>query len=346
MAWLAMADWPGVGRIVTVPVLDGLVLWLLLALIATHFGVSYHLAYGLGRRGVSEHRLALVVVPLALLALAAVVVVSLSSGAGQVGRGGARLALVAVYTLTTWHYVKQTYGVARLGATLRGTTIAPWEAKALQYGLYPLWLADAATVWSRDHRANDYGFDASFAILPAGTVEAMRATTAVTAVVVAVALAAMAHRHRSFPAATTWTPYAVAFLWIGLQPGHLSAVVVLGAVHALQYLACAHRAEVAWGAQRGEAQPKLWWCSVFGGALAAGMLLTYWVPTWLGVAGGQALGVGLAAMIFVVLNLHHYAIDATIWRSRSDHVKRIVGSYSPTVAPVSPCPGPWRSPRR
>lgn len=328
VAWVVFAGVPGLPPL-DVPAVRGFGLWTLLAVIATHFGVSYHLAYGQGRAEVMRHRTMLIVVPVALVAFAAAVVAAMAVGSTDIARSGARLGLVAVYSLTTWHYVKQTYGVVRIGAALGGIGIGTASARVLRYGLYPLWLCEAATVWSRGYTANDYGFDASFTVLPEWTVPVLRSGSVVCAGAIAATLLALAVRHRTAPPATMWTPYAVAFLWIVWQPDHVSAILVLGAAHALQYLACAHRAELVWGTERNEPRT-IWWCSVFGGALATGMLLTYWLPMWLGAAGGATLGVTMAAMLFVVFNLHHYAIDAVIWRSRDGHVRRITrGSASP-----------------
>lgn len=327
VAWLVFVGLPGLPQL-EVPAFQGAALWVLLAIIATNFGVSYHLAYGQGRSEVLRHRGALVVVPLVLVAFGVAVVIATALDLTDSARSGARIGLVAVYSLTTWHYVKQTYGVVRIGAAINHVHLGRRTAQILRYGLYPLWLFEASTVWSRGYVANDYGFDASFTLLPGSTVSLMRTGSVVSLTAIVAALMVVAVQARRVPPATMWTPYAVAALWIVWQPDHVSAVLVLGAAHALQYLACAHRVEVVWGVERHEPRT-IWWCSVFGGALATGMLLTYWLPMWFGYAGGSRLGVTMAAMLFVVFNLHHYAIDAVLWRSRDGHVRRITRGPSP-----------------
>jgi hypothetical protein len=124
-----------------------------------------------------------------------------------------------------------------------------------------------------------------------------------------------------------WTPYLAGFLWFIWTPGHISTFLVLGALHGAQYLVCAHRAEVAWSATRSADRPAIWWASVFGGALAGGMLLSYWLPMWLGdAAAGTGLGPIIAVLLFAWFNLHHYAVDSAIWRSGGGHVRRIVAA--------------------
>ncbi|HSL59275.1 MAG TPA: hypothetical protein VK866_15620, partial [Acidimicrobiales bacterium] len=217
VAWVLFAGVPGLPD-VTIPAFRGAALWVLLAIIATHFGVSYHLAYGQGRAALREHRWALVVVPVALLAFTAAVVAATAVGLTGPARAGARLALVTVYSLTTWHYVKQTYGVVRVGAALGGLRIGPGPARVLRYGLYPLWLFEAATVWSRGYRATDYGFDASFTLLPEWTVAAFRYGSLLSATAIAATLVGLAVQQRRILPSTIWTPYVVAFLWIVWQP--------------------------------------------------------------------------------------------------------------------------------
>ncbi|MEM1335358.1 MAG: hypothetical protein AAGG08_18065 [Actinomycetota bacterium] len=321
-AWALMAGLPALG--VELPGFRGPVLWALLAATATHFAVSYHLAYGPGRDHIAAHRLALVIVPSLLLFGVLAVTIAVFFDVEAVSYRGPQAGLVAVYSLTTWHFVKQTYGVMRAAAALTRVTISDRMARALRYGLYPMWLADAATVWTSGYQANDYGFDASYSVLPSSTVEILELVSLGSAVVVVGALVAIGLRSRRLPP-SVWTPYGSAILWIVFQPDHLSALLVFGAAHALQYLAFAHRAEVEWARHESHPQPVLRWCGVFGGALAAGMMATYWLPMWLGYADGRQLGVTLAALVFVVLNLHHYAVDAVIWRSRGAHTQRIIG---------------------
>ena len=70
-------------------------------------------------------------------------------------------------------------------------------------------------------------------------------------------------------------------------------------------------------------------------ALAAGGLLaSTWLPSMIdGSFTTPALPGLFGSLLFVYLNLHHYAIDATIWRSSGEHVKRI--SKGPAVVEVS-----------
>lgn len=324
VAWILLAG-PGPLESVAVPVLGYGIVWVLMALVGTHFGVSYHLAYGQGRAAVLQRPFALVVVPVGLVAATLLLGVAALSGADAVARGGVQIGLMAVFTLTGWHYVKQVYGVSRLGVSLQGLSIDPVIGRLLRYGLYPVWFVHALKTWVPGFDDEHYGFTSGVALLPRSALDAMHAMALVGALVVVGCWLVLALRWKRWVPATMWAPYVAGYLWLTHPPDHLSGAVVLGALHAVQYLACAHRAEMSWAAERGESSAVVWWTSVFGGALATGMLLSYWAPMWLGWATeGSSVGLIPAAMLFVTFNLHHYAVDAVIWRSRDGHLRRIL----------------------
>ena len=302
---------------------SGPIYWMLLALTGTHFGISYHLAYGEGRDVVRSRWLPLIAIPVGLLALGVVICLAAFAGATRLANEGARLLLATVFTLTTWHYVKQVYGVARVGASLRSLSLEGREANILRYGLYPLWFMSAARVWAGNNGRSFDGLEAGYDLLPWSVVNAMEILTWITVPVIAATLLRAGLRWRTLPA-TIWTPYVVSFLWFLATPSYASVVLVFGAVHALQYLACAHRAEVSWGIERAGGHQSWWWGSVFGGAMATGMLLVYWLPRLVTDATeSTAIAALPAALLFGFFNLHHYAVDASIWRFGGEQIRRI-----------------------
>jgi len=120
----------------------------LIAISGTHFGASYHLAYGQGRHQVRRSGVLLIGVPVALfLTVSAVTIASLSGGV-DIANEVTSFLLVVVFTTTTWHYVKQVYGVARVGASLADLRLDPLTTHVLRYGLYPIWLLEAIKIWS------------------------------------------------------------------------------------------------------------------------------------------------------------------------------------------------------
>lgn len=315
----------------TIPVIvAGPIYWLLLGLSGTHFGASYHLAYGQGREVVMERWVQLIAVPAGLVLVSFAVGLASLMGADALVDETVRFLLVMVYTTTAWHFVKQVYGVARVSVSLNGLSLPARAVPILRYGLYPLWFLEASRVWVGRRGATFAGFEISYTLLPRWVLDVLAVVAYGAAAVMALLFAALWVNWRHRPPASMWTPYAVGFLFFLFPPSYLSVVLVFGALHGLQYLACAHRAEVVWGIERG-AKPTSWWASAFGGAFATGMLLVYWLPDFL-TSGTEstAIGTAPAALLFVLFNLHHYAVDATIWRFGGEHIRRIV--KGPVVA--------------
>lgn len=334
--WL-LFSWERVGGPAVPAILSGPLYWFLIALSGTHFGASYHLAYGQGRAKVRSHWFALIAVPAGLVLASLGIAAAAFAGADTFVDEGVRFLLAAVYTLTAWHYVKQVYGVVRLAASLRGLSLAPWAVAALRYGLYPLWLLEVIRVWSGRRGSSFDGFATSYEVLPAGLYGWMQLVAYLCIGFYVAVFVGLFVQWGRIPA-TVWTPYAVSFLWFMFPPSYTSVVLVFAALHGLQYLACAHRAELVWGVERGADDLRWWWFSAFGGAFATGMLLVYWLPRLLtDEAGATAVGTAPAALLFVLFNLHHYAVDAVIWRSGGEHIRRIVsGPEATTDATLEP----------
>ena len=329
VAWLllTMEQWGG-------PEMPGIVsgpfYWLLLGLSGTHFGASYHLAYGQGREIVYQRWGLLIAVPAALVLATFALAAAALIRAETIVDEGVRFLLVAVYTLTAWHFVKQVYGVARVSVSLNDLKLPARAAPLLRYGLYPLWFLEASRAWVGRRGASFEGFEISYTLLPRWVTTVFAYLAYASAAAIGLLFVALWVQWRQRPPASMWTPYAVGFLFFLFPPSYISVVLVFGALHGLQYLACAHRAEVVWGIER-DAKPTTWWASAFGGAFATGMLLVYWLPNVL-TSGTESTAIGTtpAAMLFVLFNLHHYAVDATIWRYGGEHIRRIV--KGPVVA--------------
>jgi len=335
VAWVFFSA-PSWGWYSSIGAIEGPLYWFLLALSGTHFGASYHLAYGQGRHHVRQQANLLVTGPLLLVAVSIGVVIIAAVGARERADEILRFLLVGVFTLTTWHYIKQVYGVMRVGASLNQLKLDPLSTKVLRYGLYPLWLVEAGKVWSGRSTATREDIAISYELLPRSAVTTLEWVSWVSMATIAVVFARLLLRWRRLPG-TMWTPYVAAFLWLVYTPGVASTVLVFGALHGVQYLACAHRAEVAWGTERSPGSPTIWWASVFGGALATGFLLVYWLPQLLtGSTETTAVGTIPAALLFVGFNLHHYAVDASIWRFGGEHIARITGRHQPVTHQPSP----------
>ncbi len=296
--------------------------WPALVLSALHFGTTYHLAYSGGTKAIRKRPIALAIGPAVLgIALTVIVVLTILAGSQQTRRA-TQIAIVSVFLLTTWHYIKQVYGVARIGASYRKIVLTKPEVRVLRYGLYPLWLIGAGQVLARGSGARYAGFDIGVDVIPNGIFGAARVVAVLCAAAIAVVIARASLRCRVLPPSLVVAPYTAAFLWLAAPTNYFGATVALGALHALQYMACCHRAETALGLAPLTRRSVLRWAEIFGGAACGGLIVSLWLPQRLdatvAVAGAPLL---FTAVCFVFLNLHHYLIDAVIWRSNGDLVR-------------------------
>ena len=116
-------------------------------------------------------------------------------------------------------------------------------------------------------------------------------------------------------------PNVAAFLWLLVPADFATLTLALGALHAVQYLACCSRVEVS---RATSLLTPTRWFEMLGGAACGGFLLSNWLPSLLGrIFDRPALPLMFAALFFVFLNLHHYIIDAVVWRSSGEVVRSI-----------------------
>ena len=330
MLWCAVTIAVAVGHDPAV-LRSSAVTWLCLAVSSAHFVSSYPLAYGAGARGeadpVRSHPVALVWAPL-MLGFGAVAVIATSLAGGVDTTAPAlRLAITGVLVMTIWHAVKQVYGVARLGAALAGIPLSHRTVMVLRFGLYPLWFSAVAALFGPGGYAVVGGYEVGASVLPGWFVSLVHGVAEAAAVALAVVLVHVCVRARRLPGLLV-APYLAWSLWLLAAPAAAPVVIVTG-LHGLQYLVCVKRAEVATGrSEAGTLGRRTWWAEYVLGAAAIGVLVATWMPPVvdraLGFSVGASTGV-VAAVVFVVLNAHHYLIDAVVWRSDGRHVRAIVG---------------------
>jgi hypothetical protein len=342
VGWAAVALW--VGSVVATavghpPTEWGISMyWPVAVIAAMHFGMSYQLAYRDGVAAVRRRPFALAIGPLLLGGVLLAALVGFVGDGGQPARTALRLLLTSVLVLTTWHYLKQAYGVTRLGARYAGISLRTAEVRVLRYGLYPMWAIFVVKVFSNSSASRYASFDLGLDLLARGLQPWVRVAAIVGGIAVAVVLTGIGVRHHRLPPAMMVAPNLAAFLWFVFPADAYTAVLGLTAAHGVQYLACCHRAVPLDAASRGQA--RLRWLQIFGGAAAGGLLLSVWLPSWLDDRLTTATSAAaFSAAFFVFLNLHHYLIDASIWRSSGELVRSMTSAPAvvptPATAPVS-----------
>src|SRR5207244_12693278 len=96
----------------------------------------------------------------------------------------------SVFVLTTWHYVKQVYGIGRVGGAFAKVSLSKREVDVLRYGLYPLAWYGGSLVLTKGANFSLSGYMVGIGVLP----HQARSTLHVRAFVGAAAIAVVFFR--------------------------------------------------------------------------------------------------------------------------------------------------------
>lgn len=245
-----------------------------------------------------------------------------------------------MFLLVGWHYVKQGFGVMAVLSARRGTFYSARERAALLFHGYAGWAyawaspADPGTVleekgvvftsWARGHALET----ATYALFVG------------SAAVVFVALFQRARRERRLPHPTPLLAY-LASIWAWSVYSGIDPLVryVNPALHSVQYLFMVHllkgnEARAREGPPRFERSAGTRIALLAVTALVLGLLVFHGV--------GQGLDAVLVkkadrlsdlgptpyfAAIYVTVNLHHYFMDAVLWRRENPRTKYLRDGY-------------------
>lgn len=295
-----------------------------------HFAHSYQLFYRNFRARVTgkefcaalrwRYIFAALVAPTLLIAFFSY---CLLTGAPSLLGKGANLMLF----LVGWHYVKQGFGMLMLDAALKKNYFDATSKKIL--------LANAHAVWLLSYLLANDAFQEKelwnlkyYSFQPPGwLITGMACLVVLTSIGVLVVMGLKLRENRktgsTFPFSGA-VAYAVsAYLWLLVR--HPAALLIIPALHSLQYLAVVWRYQVNFEAAtvNPARTPRIW--NGTAGFLLFGLILGYlgfWaIPSWLTTIfnpGDTPFGSGLFLFIFwVFINIHHYFIDNVLWRKEN-----------------------------
>lgn len=327
-----------------------------LVLLYPHFMASYRIAYSPGLPYVRRHWFSLVVVPLVLLAAIIVGWVAWGSGTGtfdflgplfaaaglqsplpqDLSVGAASMAaLVHILLLATgWHYGKQAYGASLIYARYDSYELDDFQRRILRYAIHGVWISK----WIQRLSPSSY-FDNNgvvyqgLAMPPVFATAATLATGALLLGVLAFIVLGNFRRMGRLPSANAAVPF-LAFLvwWFPPLYNETFTSTLVPIFHALQYMAFVVAVESAGVRGRDERSVHAKLTFVAFGLIVAGVLAFEIVPKSLDVWTGSAAithALFFTAAASVFLNLHHYCIDAAIWRMRDSHVRDVLFFRTP-----------------
>lgn len=290
------------------PALSRLEHWLALAIVLPHFLSSYQLLYWDQRERLGETKRlgATVAVPLALAA---------AFGALYAGKPILPLwALVhGMFLLSGWHYLKQAFGCSVVGCAIAGAPLTGEERTALQRNL---WALGALAFLAPNALSRGFVFvGVPYSSLPVPTWLLAASASAALATLAKLVLVLKKRGGLPVPAAVSLGAFYLWALPVVVNPDYFYTyrfVPFAAVMHSLQYLTFV-------GPLRWRSDPRP--ARFMGGWLALALLgpaLFYRLPTSLdhGLAYDHSL-LGPAfflAAVHLFVNIHHYFIDAVIWR--------------------------------
>ncbi len=295
-----------------------------------HFSVTYLLFYedvrerAFGRSTPPLQRarylLAGVFVPIVLVAWAVTGLVTRSPHA-------LGLLIQAMFLLVGWHYVKQGFGVMTVLSARRGVRYLPRERLAILAHCYAGWAYAWASPYDPGKEVEEKGVVYTTIAHPPGLERLTHVVFLATAVVLAVVLLAKWRRERRLPIVTPLVALLCStWVWSVYSSADPLVIYAIPALHSVQYL------YFVWLLKGGEAREREgppWFersASVRLGLLAASALGLGWVlfhgapaalDDFLVPRRSRLTDMGLTpyfAALYAVVNLHHFVMDAVIWR--------------------------------
>lgn len=307
-----------------------------------HFSVTYLLFYrGWRRRAFSaevplgqrvRYVLAGFVAPLAMAAWA---ITALTTGSAPML--GTLIQLM--FLLVGWHYVKQGFGVAMVLSARRGVRFSTLERRVVLAHCYAGWFYAWASPFEPGRDLVEKGVVYTAWAHPRGLEQITLGLFVLSAVVMLVVLVKKRLREGPLPLLTPLTGLLCAvWAWSVFSGADPLVRYAVPALHSLQYLYFVgllrgNEAKEREGAPHFETSARTRLIVLAGSALALGLFLFDLAPAVLDgffePAGGRAPNDPLGptpwfAALFVFVNLHHYFMDAVIWRRDNPETRYLV----------------------
>ncbi len=277
---------------------------------------------------------------------AGIVVPLLMAGFFAYGAAAANTRLLgyatnAMFFFVGWHYVKQGYGMLMVDAVLKRKFFDDRDKKVLLVNSYAVWILSWLQTNTAVTQGKYYGLDYYTFAAPSWITDiALWAAIASTAVTVLMLINRWRKNGGKLPYNGTVAYVASLYLWILIVRINPLWLLVVPALHSLQYLAVVWRYQTNVERDSSDAandpQPRI---LSFLGPLYRFRLLGFIVGgTALGYLGFSLIPSALTALVpydrevlgsslffFIVLifiNVHHYFLDNVMWRRGNPEVSK------------------------
>ncbi len=295
-----------------------------------HFMASYRLLFS-NPKNYRRHPLVTILMPiLAVLFLGYVIYWCFKDPALTASRPLTIVTLLnwAAPVFLGWHYMGQSWGMTACFAFLSDLRMAPVERRLIRSGFHALFIYHVA--WAYDSMGFVQGI---FAEQEAGKY-LMQSVMSVCRVGVFVAFVLglwgfrqLSQREGKPIPIRVWLPWVATFSWYIMVDVHPASFFLLQIFHALQYLMFPIRVEM-----NEYTNPRHKWRHLLFYYLAL-VICGYIAFTWSSLLGVSDARLPIATATMMVINLHHYFIDAVIWKIRDPEVRHsLFGHLAPASA--------------
>lgn len=294
-----------------------------------HFIASYRILYS-KRRNLGRHPFVTLVLPVCGISLLAYVYcwepISLPSNSGSlVSDPKAPTVMLALTYLAPillgWHYVGQSWGTTACFAFLSGFRMNPTQRKLIRFGFLSLFAYHVT--WAC---ASMEILEQLFPLQRAGEFM-MKALISVCRVLVLASFFAglwgffqiSQEAKRRIPAAV-WLPWVATYSWYVMVDVYPQAFFLLQIFHALQYLMFPARVEM--NEHRNSKLP-LHMLLYYAALVVVGYIAFEWTTLLkqIDIASQTNTILLLGTATMMCINIHHYFIDAVIWKIREPEVR-------------------------
>lgn len=315
-----------------------------------HFSVTYLLFYrnakarAFGDAFAPPHRRRYVaaglIAPVALLTWAAL---AIANGSAR----GLGWLVELMFFLVGWHYVKQGFGVLMVLSARHGARYQANERRILLGHAFAGWAFAWASPAVPATEVEEKGVVYTALAHPVGLERVAGVLLAVSAGALVVMLARKIQRERRLPPLGPLTGFLVSvWLWSIFSSVDPVMVYLVPALHSLQYLYFVgllegNRARAAEGAPHFGRPVRDLLLALAVGAVLLGFLQFHLLPGLLDLgrvlvphrAPATLADLGPTpwfAALFAVVNIHHYLMDAVIWRRENPDTRFL---YAPSASP-------------
>ena len=302
-----------------------------------HFAHSYQIFYrGFGRKlrnsdlgpaMRARYAVAGIAVPILLIGYFGYGV--FSGNLQLVAMGGNLMAL-----FVGWHYVKQGYGMLMVDAVLKRRFFSDIEKKILLVNAYMVWGTSWLFLNQAYNQRHLWGLKYFTFAVPAWLLAIAGLAVATSSLVTLHMLWKRNHMGRKAPLTGLMAYGVTLYLWVLFGALNPLWLLVIPALHSLQYLAVVYRFQTNYEVARAKSgdgfgaalfshRVQLTIFAVLGFAIGAAL---FWLlPNWLDARFSyekDIFGPTLFLFLFwIFVNVHHYFLDSVIWRRENPETK-------------------------